>query len=184
MSKNIFLLVIFTTFLIQIPLSGSEVILGTEKITKYINVVFEGAPRDKIFSSPNNPHLSESETDVHIEALINWDEDIDIPSQVPGSFIPYLKVKAKITNQETDESKTIDLVPHINLIDGFHYARNIKLPGSVDDKYLITFIIKQDSDQLSYHKDWKDNYATPVISEISFTYQDLSFFNVSQETRR
>ena len=184
MSKNIFLLVIFTTFLIQIPLSSSEVILGTEKITKYINVVFEGAPRDKIFSSPNNPHLSESETDVHIEALINWDEDIDIPSQVPGSFIPYLKVKAKITNQETDESKTIDLVPHINLIDGFHYARNIKLPGSVDDKYLITFILKQDSDQLSYHKDWKDNYATPVISEISFTYQDLSFFNVSQETRR
>ena len=184
MSKNIFLLVIFTTFLIQIPLSSSEMILGTEKITKYINVVFEGAPRDKIFSSPNNPHLSESETDVHIEALINWDEDIDIPSQVPGSFIPYLKVKAKITNQETDESKTIDLVPHINLIDGFHYARNIKLPGSVDDKYLITFILKQDSDQLSYHKDWKDNYATPVISEISFTYQDLSFFNVSQETRR
>ena len=184
MSKNIFLLVIFTTFLIQIPLSSSEMILGTEKITKYINVVFEGAPRDKIFSSPNNPNLSESETDVHIEALINWDEDIDIPSQVPGSFIPYLKVKAKITNQETEESKTINLVPHINLIDGFHYARNIKLPGSVNDKYLITFTIKQDSDQLSYHKDWKDNYATPVISETSFTYKNLNFFSVSQETRR
>ena len=28
-----------------------------------------------------------------------------------------VKVRAKITNQETDESKTIDLVPHINLID-------------------------------------------------------------------
>ena len=121
---------------------------------------------------------------MHIEALINWNEDIDIPSQVPGSFIPYLKVRAKITNQETDESKTLDLVPHINLIDGFHYARNIKLPGSVDNEYLITFTIKQDSDQLSYHKDWKDNYATPVIPEISFTYQDLNFFDVSQESRR
>ena len=184
MSKKIFLSIICTTFLTQIPLSSSEMILGTEKITKDITVIFEGAPRDKIFSSPNNPHLSESETDVHIEALINWNEDIDIPSQVPGSFIPYLKVRAKITNQETDESKTIDLVPHINLIDGFHYARNIKLPGSVNDEYLITFTIKQDSDQLSYHKDWKDNYATPVIPEISFTYQDLNFFNVSQETRR
>ena len=54
-------------------------ILGTEKITKDITVIFEGAPRDKIFSSPNNPHLSESETDVHIEALIKWNEDIDIP---------------------------------------------------------------------------------------------------------
>ena len=184
MSKKIFLSIICTTFLIQIPLSSSEMILGTEKITKDITVIFEGAPRDKIFSSPNNPHLSESETDVHIEALINWNEDIDIPSQVPGSFIPYLKVRAKITNQETDESKTIDLVPHINLIDGFHYARNIKLPGSVNDEYFITFTIKQDSDQLSYHKDWKDNYVTPIISEISFTYQDLNFFNVSQETRR
>ena len=184
MSKDIFLLIICTTFLIQIPLSSSEMILGEEKITKDINVVFEGAPRDKIFSSPKNPHLSESETDVHIEALINWDEDIDIPSQVPGSFIPYLKVRAKITNQETDASKTIDLVPHINLIDGFHYARNTKLPGSVDDTYQITFTIKQDSDHLSYHKDWKDNYGTPVISETSFTYQDLNFFDVSQETRR
>ena len=178
MSKKIFLLIICTTFLTQIPLSSSEMILGTEKITKDITVIFEGAPRDKIFSSPNNPHLSESETDVHIEALINWNEDIDIPSQVPASFIPYLKVRAKITNQETDESK------NINLIDGFHYARNIKFPGSVDNEYLITFTIKQDSDQLSYHKDWKDNYATPVIPEISFTYQDLNFFNVSQETRR
>ena len=108
MSKNIFLTIICITFLIQIPLSSSEMILGAEKITKDINVVFEGAPRDKIYSSPKNPHLFESETDVHIEALINWDEDIDILSQVPGSFIPYLKVMAKITNQETDASKTID----------------------------------------------------------------------------
>ena len=159
-------------------------ILGTEKITKDITVIFEGAPRDKIFSSPNNPNLSESETDVHIEALINWNEGIDIPSQIPRSFIPYLQVRAKITNQETDASKTIELVPHINLIDGFHYARNIKLPGSVNDTYLITFTIKQDSDHLSYHKDWKDNYDMPVISETSFTYQDLNFFDVSQETRR
>ena len=184
MSNKILLSIFFTTFLIQIPLSSSEMILGREKITKDITVIFEGAPRDKIFSSPNNPHLSESETDVHIEALVNWNEDIDIPSQVPGSFIPYLQVRAKIINQETDASKTIDLVPHINLIDGFHYARNIKLPGSIDDIYLITFTIKQDSDHLSYHKDWKDNYGTPVISETSFTYQDLNFFDVSQETRR
>ena len=87
MSKKIFLSIICTTFLTQIPLSSSEMILGTEKITKDITVIFEGAPRDKIFSSPNNLHLSESETDVHIEALINWDEDIDIPSQVPGRWI-------------------------------------------------------------------------------------------------
>ena len=184
MSKKIFLSIICTTFLTQIHLSSSEMILGTEKITKDITVIFEGAPRDKIFSSPNNPHLSESETDVHIEALVNWNENINIPSQVPGSFIPYLQVRAKITNQETDASKTIELVPHINLIDGFHYARNIKLPGSVNDTYLITFTIKQDSDHLSYHKDWKDNYGMPVISETSFTYQDLNFFDVSQETRR
>ena len=71
MSNKIFLSIICTIFLTQIPLSSSEMILGTEKITKDITVVFEGAPRDKIFSSPKNPHLSESETDVHIEALIN-----------------------------------------------------------------------------------------------------------------
>ena len=87
MSNKIFLSIICAIFLTQIPLSSSEMILGTEKITKDIIVVFEGAPRDKIFSSPNNLHLSESETDVHIEALINWDGDIDIPRQVPGGFI-------------------------------------------------------------------------------------------------
>ena len=182
MNKKLFFLIILTSSF-QLFLNSSEMIIGEESIGNNISVVFEGAPKDKIFSSPNNKQLPKSETDIHIEALINWKEDIEIPSQIPGSFIPYLIVSANIQNQNTKERKILILEPHINLIDGFHYAKNVKLPGSTKDLYTITFNVKNNLDQLFYHQDWKDKYKIPIFLEKSFTYKDLDFFYMSKVVR-
>jgi len=117
------LLILFTFK--PIILLADEMIIGKESYENY-HLVFEAAPKDKVFSDSTIIHLSESETDIHIEALITWRENIKIEGQIPNSHIPYLDVKAIIVNEKTKESINISLVPHINLSDGFHYARNIK----------------------------------------------------------
>ncbi len=176
-------ILIISIILSQSSVNASELVLGKENIGNNISVIFEGAPKDNIYSSPNNTQLPQFKTDVHIEALINWNENINIPGQVPGSFIPYLIVSANIQNQKTKAQKTVSLVPHINLIDGFHYAKNIKLPGSTKDLYRITFTIENNPEQLSYHQDWKDAYSIPIFTKASFTYQDLDFLDMSKVTR-
>ena len=53
----------------------------------------------------------------------------------------HFKINSLITNESTGIKTFIDLFPHINLIDNFHYARNISLPGKIDDYYKVEFTI-------------------------------------------
>ena len=116
-----------------------ELVIGQERVSSGIVFVFEGAVKDHVL--PLSMHLEEDETHVHIEARVNWDET-DIPEGAPpGGFVPYLRINAKIRNQTTGLSTFIDLLPHINLIDNFHYARNISLPGSIGDLYSVDFTV-------------------------------------------
>ena len=116
-----------------------ELIIGKEVVDPGIVFIFEGAIKDEIY--PKSLHLDENETNVHIEARVNWDIENIPKGAVPGGFIPYLNITAKITNQDNGLKSFIDLTPHINLIDNFHYARNIYLPGSDEDLYSIEFSI-------------------------------------------
>ena len=130
----LFLLIFSLNFLEAAELP--EMVIGTGKISPGIDLIFEAAIKDDV--APLSNFLAESETDIHIEVLANWNSDA--PSGSPeGGFIAYLNVKADILNQSSQERKTIDLLPHINLIDNYHYANNIKLPGSVEDIYTVTF---------------------------------------------
>lgn len=116
--KYIIICLYFTVFSAA---DAVELVIGEERVSPVI--VFEGAVKDHVL--PLSMHLAEDETHVHIEARVNWDET-DIPEGTPlGGFIPYLRVNAKVRNQKTGLSTFIDLLPHINLIDNFHYAGNI-----------------------------------------------------------
>ena len=162
-----------------------ELILGRELIEPGISVVFEGAVKDMV--SPTDRHLAESKTDVHLEALVNWSDDESVPvpkGTVRGGFIPYLKLQAELVNERTGEAVNLSLVPHINLIDNFHYARNIDLPGEPDDTFKVTFYINPPQKyDMAYHRDFKKAHGTPLFKAKTYTYKNVSFESVIGRTR-
>lgn len=180
-------LIVAPILLISILLFGvnenPELVIGEERLEPGIVFIFEGAIKDDIM--PGMMHLSEKETNIHIEARVNWDVK-DIPAGTPtGGFIPYLHISAKLINEKTGLSTFIDLVPHINLIDNFHYARNISLPGSITDTYTVRFnIVKPTGIDLALHKDWLDTYGESLINNNSFVYKGVDFEEVAKANRR
>jgi len=161
-------------------LSAEEMIIGKEKIKPGIAITFEAAPRDTIH--PRGLHLGEGATDIHIEMLANWSADnpYDFPA---GGFVAYLDARALIENQNNNKSLVINLSPHINLIDSLHYAKNLKLPGSISDKYDVTFFIEGNKNELlGIHDDWH-NIVGQYVSKHSFTYKNLSFEKIAKSVR-
>ena len=74
----------------------SELIIGKEVVDPGIVFIFEGAIKDEIH--PKSLHL-EKQTNVHIEARVNWDTE-NIPNgAVPGVY-SLSEYSAKITNQD------------------------------------------------------------------------------------
>ena len=124
-------------------------------------------------------------TDIHIEARGNWD-DKNIPDGTPlGGFVPYLNINATITNERTGQKTFVDLTPHLNLIDNFHYARNISLPGNVNDYYNVVFNINPPEKlTLSFHKDWNDSYSNQLFKPTSFEYNNIDFKEIANSSRR
>ena len=81
-------------------------------------------------------------------------------------------------------STFIDLTAHINLIDNFHYARNISLPGKIDDLYTVKFsIIPPTYIELAFHKDWQKKYGEPFFKNSSFTYSNVDFEEIAKASR-
>ena len=177
MKKILYILVIFN-FLYANP----ELVIGEERVDPGIVFIFEGAIKDHIM--PMMMHLDENQTNVHIEARVNWDEK-NIPEGTPaGGFVPYLHITAMVTNQNTGLRTFIDLLPHINLIDNFHYARNISLPGSPDDLYSVKFnIIPPTHIDLALHKDWLDTYGKQLMSGTNFSFKDVDFSEIARAKR-
>ncbi len=180
MKKLFFYLLII--FGLNISIS-QELIIGEETVTPGIVFIFEGAVKDHVM--PAGMHLKENQTNIHIEARVNWDTN-DIPEGTPpGGFVAYLHITAKVTNQNSGMSTFIDLLPHINLVDNFHYARNISLPGNADDLYLVEFnILPPTHIDLSLHKDWLDNYGNQLMKSQYFKYSNVDFEEIANSSRR
>ena len=52
-----------------------------------------------------------------------------------------------------------------NLIDNFHYARNISLPGKIDDKYTVVFKVNPPHEfDLALHNDWLKLYGKNLFN--------------------
>jgi len=169
-------------FVLNLLIAAPELVIGEERVEPGIIFIFEGAVKDHIM--PMGMHLSEDQTNIHIEARVNWDE-INIPKGTPsGGFVPYLHITAIVKNKRTGLQTFVDLVPHMNLIDNFHYARNISLPGSIDDFYYVTFnIIEPTHIDLALHKDWLDMYGEKLLSKQTFTYKNIHFGEICRATR-
>ena len=181
--KNIFIILSLLTSITTYSQSEKpELVIATERVEPGIIFIFEGAIKDNIF--PASMHLSENETNIHIEARVNWDT-VNTPEGAPsGGFIPYLYISAQIKNQKTGLSTFIDLLPHINLIDNFHYARNISLPGSVDDNYSVNFnIIAPSGTDLALHMDWLKTYGNELLENKKFSYNNINFSEVAKASR-
>ena len=51
--------------------SSQELIIGEETVNPGIVFIFEGAVKDHVM--PEGMHLKENQTNIHIEARVNWD---------------------------------------------------------------------------------------------------------------
>lgn len=183
--KKIFqTILLFATLSTTYKASALEMVIGEEYVKPGIDFIFEGAIKDHVM--PLSQNLAENKTDVHIEARVNWSAKGEVPEGTPrGGFVAYLKVNAEVTNQRTNETTFVTLTPHINLIDNFHYARNISLPGKRDDKYKVTFFIDPpQTNDLSLHKDWVDNHHPFFMQPQKFIYENLDFKAIAEATRR
>ena len=172
---------IFSVFLFFF--NSPELIIGKEKVDPGIVFIFEGAVKDNIY--PSSSHLSESQTDIHIEARVNWDDEKIPEGAIPGGFIPYMHITALVKNSKTGLKTFVDLKPHINLIDNFHYARNISLPGSVNDFYNVQFKISPPSNtELALHNDWFKKYGKNLLNHYTFNYKRINFKQIAGASRK
>ena len=180
MKNFIFGIVSILTFTIYS--NAQELIIGEERVEPGLLFIFEGAIKDHV--SPSSLHLEEKQTNVHIEARVNWDT-INIPEGAPsGGFVPYLHITAQIINEKTGLSTFIDLLAHINLIDNFHYARNISLPGKIDDLYTVKFsIVPPTNVELALHNDWNNKYGNSLFKNLKFTYKKVDFEDIAKASR-
>ena len=162
---------------------SQELIIGKETVDPGIVFIFEGAVKDHVM--PIGMHLKENETNVHIEARVNWDIKNTPEGSPIGGFVAYLHITSKVTNQKSGLSTFIDLTPHINLIDNYHYARNISLPGKKNELYTVEFnIIPPTNIELSFHKDWLDKYGSQLMTNQYFIYENVNFEEIVNTTRR
>ncbi len=181
MNRLLFFPLLLSIFVIS-QAHALELVIGEKRVEPGIVFIFEGAIKDQI--TPKNRSLPENQTHIHIEARVNWDENNIPEGTPPGGFVPYLNITSKVTNQRTGRTTFIDLIPHLNLIDNFHYARNISLPGESDDKYTVDFyILKPTHIALSLHQDWLKNYGDTLLTDAQFTYSDVDFENIAKASR-
>ncbi len=163
--------------------AAQELIIGEKRVAPGIIYIFEGAIKDEI--APAGLHLSEGQTHVHIEARVNWDKKNIPAGAVPGGFVPYLMITVQITHEKTNRTILVDLVPHINLVDNFHYARNLALPGDIGDLYTLRWtILPPNPKELALHKDWVDQYGYALMKKQSFTYRRVNFEEIARAQRR
>ena len=175
--KN-YLLVFFS--IASFSLCSAEMILGKEKISPGIDLIFEAAPKDTIH--PQQFFRAESDTDIHIEMLANWSESSPEGSPVNG-FVAYLKVYATIKS-ESGKEETVMLTPHLNISDNLHYAQNIKLPASIDELYEVTFTINPpEKSDLGIHYDWNEEIGY-LVTKNTFSYKGLNFKEIALSSRR
>ena len=162
---------------------SQELIIGEETVQPGIVFIFEGAVKDHVM--PSGMHLEENETNVHIEARVNWEIKNTPEGSPKGGFVAYLHITSKVTNQKTGLSTFIDLTPHINLIDNYHYARNISLPGKKDELYTVEFnVIPPTNIELSLHKDWLNKYGNQLMTDKYFLYENVNFEEIVNASRK
>lgn len=160
----------------------SEMLIGTGSIQPGVDLIFEGGVKDDII--PNEFYLSENETDIHLEVLANWSNDSPDGSPL-GGHVAYLNVSATVINEADGITETHILTPHVNMADNLHYAKNIKLPGEIDQEYTVIFeILPPKMGDLGMHFDWREKVDSSLINGQKFEFKNLDFKEIALSERR
>ncbi len=164
---------------------AGEVEIGVEQLgTGGIELIFEAAPSDAI--TPSEQNTSSATADVHFEVRANFTENNSFAAEA-GGFVPYLNVNMLATNKRSGETVHTTLLPHLNQIDGFHYARNVDLPGDPAStrrfrraEYDLTFWINPpDIGVVSIHSDFGGQTdQNKIVEPQVFTFSDVNFADV------
>jgi uncharacterized protein involved in high-affinity Fe2+ transport len=180
--KNRIMGISILLIMLQYQVIHAEMIIGTGSIEPGVDLIFEGGVKDDVM--PNKHFLSENETDVHIEVLANWSSEA--PDGSPeGGHVAYLNVNAILINEVTGTSITHKLTPHVNMSDNLHYAKNIKLPGEIDQKYTVIFEISPPiNGELGMHYDWRNTVDGQLVDANTFEFKNLDFEKIAQSKRR
>ena len=102
-----------------------------------------------------------------------------------NGFVAYLQIEAEILNQAKSATKTIVLLPHVNLTDSLHYALNTSLPGRRDDLYTVIFTVSPpDESSIGLHYDWREEVGSFLPKTYRFVYKDLDFYEIANSSRR
>ena len=159
-----------------------EMVIGESSMDPGIILIFEGGIKDDI--QPAKYYLEEKSTDVHLEVLANWSETA--PSGSPlGGHVAYLEVTAEIINEQTKETSSVELTPHLNMSDNLHYAQNVRLPGKVNETYTVIFKISEPkSGNMGMHFDWRNQVAKTLTPGGRFEFNNLDFEEIALSTRR
>ena len=159
-----------------------EMVIGESSMDPGIILIFEGGIKDDI--QPAKYYLEEKSTDVHLEVLANWSETA--PSGSPlGGHVAYHEVTAEIINEQTKESSSVELTPHLNMSDNLHYAQNVRLPGKVNETYTVIFKISEPkSGNMGMHFDWRNQVAKTLTPGGRFEFNNLDFEEIALSTRR
>ena len=164
---------------------AGEVEIGVAQLgTGGIELIFEAAPSDAI--TPTEQNLTSAQSDLHFEVRANFMANNNFAAE-EGGFVPYLNVSVLAVNTRTGESIKTILLPHLNQIDGFHYARNVDLPGDPAStrrfrraNYDLTFWINPpDLGVVSIHSDFgmqTDRFK--IVEPQVFTFNDVNFLEV------
>ena len=159
-----------------------EMVIGESSMDPGIILIFEGGIKDDI--QPAKYYLEEKSTDVHIEVLANWSETAPSGSPI-GGHVAYLEVTAEIINEQTKESSSVELTPHLNMSDNLHYAQNVRLPGKVNETYTVIFKISEPkSGNMGMHFDWRNQGAKTLTPGGRFEFNNLDFEEIALSTRR
>ena len=174
-----FVLAAFLTLIAQA--ASTETLLGTTAISPGISLTFEAAARDTIY--PAVRFLNEDQTDVHLEVLASWNQRA--PSGFPiGGHVAYLEVDVQIVNEQSGESGSTRLTPHLNLSDGLHYAQNLKLPGDDDQTYQLTFSINPPvGGSLGIHSDWAGSLGKKLLEAQTVVFEGVSLMEAARSRR-
>lgn len=147
--------------------------LGKEQVQPDISAEFRAEQPDTIL--PEKITLTSKQSDIFLLAVIRWN------SGTLAGFVPSLQVTARISNDDTGKHADYLLSPHISAKDGPHYARNVKLPGTIKDNYSIDFILAQPrSGDLLYRSDWAAAHEAKLLTESkTFSYKHINFSGIS-----
>ncbi len=144
------------------PALPMEIELGKFKLFgNTIEAIVEVAEVDATTPPLLNGEVSFGLADMHFEVQLFSEEDKVLGTRTSREFMPHQRVHVRIENRSSiADSSVLDvnLVPHVGLGEGWHYASNIALPpfgttgNPFTDDYLVTVILFSDN-ALAVHSD-------------------------------